>query len=92
MNYPSSYSPNLDDAYKLYNTLPDLEDAYKLFESSDGLLDHLPHNVYEEQTEFVVTLVHRHASLKPGEIMVTRGHITQPEQVSSYHPSLLKNC
>ncbi|KAF9522925.1 hypothetical protein CPB83DRAFT_863764 [Crepidotus variabilis] len=63
---------------KLYNQLPSLEVADKLF-SDRSVLPQL-RSLLDEHPDFGITLVHRHFALNPGQVMLTRGLVTQPEQ------------
>ncbi|KDR68924.1 hypothetical protein GALMADRAFT_145941 [Galerina marginata CBS 339.88] len=71
-------------AYISYNKLPSLLEANHLFTDRTTIFQELiSQDVLGGNGELVVTLVHRHASLERGEIMVTRGKVTEPEQADS---------
>ncbi|KAF9522921.1 hypothetical protein CPB83DRAFT_899228 [Crepidotus variabilis] len=63
---------------ELYNRLPSVEVADKLF-SDRSALPQL-RSLLDEYPDFAITLVHRHFALNPGQVMLTRGLVTQPEQ------------
>ncbi|KAF8992223.1 hypothetical protein BDQ17DRAFT_233122 [Cyathus striatus] len=81
-----SQQPLSHSAHDVYNMLPSLAEADKLFPSNVQSkflpkLNQIP--IFQENKHYAVTLVHRHATLEPGEIMVSRGDVTRPERIEN---------
>ncbi|KAF8992224.1 hypothetical protein BDQ17DRAFT_1369809 [Cyathus striatus] len=79
-----SQQPLSHSAHNVYNRLPSLAEADGLFPSEaqrEFLLKLNTMSIFREHYHYAVTLVHRHATLEPGEIMVSRGDVTRPERI-----------
>ncbi|KAF8165649.1 hypothetical protein B0H34DRAFT_794019 [Crassisporium funariophilum] len=67
-----------------YSSLPNIDDAHRAFVDRDILLKLVP--IFANHKDFGVCLVHRHTVLEEGELMVTRGRVTQPERITDAYP------
>ncbi|KAF9002186.1 hypothetical protein BDQ17DRAFT_1542486 [Cyathus striatus] len=69
--------------HNMFNRLPSLEDADVLFHDfqKDVLLKLHHADAFRNHPQYAVTLVHRHTTLAPGEIMLSRGDVAKPEKI-----------
>ncbi|KDR68303.1 hypothetical protein GALMADRAFT_215957 [Galerina marginata CBS 339.88] len=64
----------------LYNSLPSLEEAADKFTNRAQIFSKLASLLAKYEHKFGVCLVHAHCKLEEGEIMVSTGHVSQPER------------
>ena len=73
----------------LYNTLPNLGEAEEKLTNQQFDLVALAKLLAKYSYEFGIYLVHSHCKLSEGEIMLAKGNVSQPKQLSeveSYYP------
>ncbi|EJD39385.1 hypothetical protein AURDEDRAFT_139316 [Auricularia subglabra TFB-10046 SS5] len=68
--------------FEVYNQLPTLETAEETFTSREKTMDAVRVLLGTYGHEFGLCLVHAHCLLVEGEIMLSRGNVSEPEPVS----------
>ncbi|KAG6888388.1 hypothetical protein C0995_008709 [Termitomyces sp. Mi166 len=73
---------NVDDSLAiLYNSLPSIQEANKMFRTEDrpNIFAAVAEVLKRFEPVYALSLIHAHCTIVPGEVMVARGNVCQPE-------------